>query len=108
MDRLEKLLAFLDESPDDNFLLFALAKEYEKQGNDDQALRYYEQLAAVNENYVGLYYHMGKLWERRSDAGKAFQVYTQGMEIARSIGDQHAMSELAAARLQLGDEEDFS
>lgn len=107
MDRLEKLLQFLEENPGDNFILFAIAKEYEKTGNDDEALRYFEQLRAENESYVGLYYHLGKLWERKSEPAKAFKTYTRGMEIARRAGDQHALSELAGARLILGDEDDF-
>lgn len=108
MDRLEKLLQYLAESPKDNFLLFALAKEYEKRQDDDTALIYYQKLQAVNENYTGLYYHLGKLWERKGEPARAFAVYTKGMEIARSSGEQHALSELAGARLILGDEEDFS
>lgn len=107
MDRLERLLQFLEESPQDNFLLFALAKEYEKSGNDVQALSYYEKLATANENYVGLYYHLGKLHERQNAPQQAFAVYSKGMEIARRTGDRHAFSELAAARLNLGDEEDL-
>lgn len=107
MDRLEKLLRFLEENPGDSFLLFAIAKEYEKNGNDDEALLYFEKLEAEDEGYVGLYYHLGKLWERRSAPAKAFRVYSKGMEIARKAGDQHALSELAGARLILGDEDDF-
>jgi tetratricopeptide (TPR) repeat protein len=107
MDRLDKLLQFLEENPGDNFILFAIAKEYEKTGNDDQALLYFEQLQTENEQYVGLYYHLGKLWERKAQPARAFKVYTRGMEIAKRAGDQHALSELAGARLILGDEDDF-
>lgn len=108
MDRLDKLLQFLEENPEDNFILFALAKEYEKKEEDDQARTYYEQLRQINPKYTGLYYHLGKLWERKGEPARAFAVYTEGMEIARAAGEQHALSELAGARLALGDEEDFS
>ena len=107
MDRLDTLLQFLQESPEDNFLLFALAKEYEKREEDDQALAHYERLQQINENYIGLYYHLGKLWERRGEPARAFAVYTKGMEKAQRAGEKHALSELAGARLALGDEEDF-
>ena len=107
MDRLQKLLQFLEENPADDFLLFAIAKEFEKRGDDDSALTYYRKLREENEQYVGLYYHLGKLWERRSDPGRAFRTYTEGMEVARRAGDRHALSELAGARLLLGDAEDF-
>ncbi|MCB0631490.1 MAG: tetratricopeptide repeat protein [Saprospiraceae bacterium] len=107
MDRLKILLQLLDENPEDNFVLFALAKEYEKRSDDEQARSYYERLQDINEHYTGLYYHLGKLWERNGDPAHAFAVYTKGMEIARRTGEQHALSELAGARLALGDEEDF-
>lgn len=106
-DRLQQLQSLLAEDPQDDFLLFALAKEYEKKGDDAQALHYYERLRQHHPGYVGLYYHLAKLWERRGDAPAAFRIYTEGMEVARRAGDQHALSELAGARLLLGDEDDF-
>ncbi len=105
--RLEKLLQFLAESPTDPFLLFAVAKEYEGQALQDKALSYYQQLKEANPTYVGLYYHLGKLYEQLGQAQLAWETYSTGMEVARSAGDQHALSELAGARLELGDEEDF-
>ena len=106
-DRLEKLLHFLSESPTEPFLLFAVAKEYEGQNLLDQALDYYNQLKATDPGYVGLYYHLGKLYEKLDQAPSAWKTYNEGMEVARAAGDQHALSELAGARLELGDEEDF-
>ena len=107
MDRLKILLQLLAENPEDNFVLFALAKEYEKRKDDEQARHYYEKLQNINEHYTGLYYHLGKLWERKGEPARAFAVYTKGMEVARHTGEQHALSELAGARLALGEEEDF-
>ena len=108
MSRLEQLENLLKDSPGDSFLLFALAKEFEGRQNDEKALGYYQQLASADPNYVGLYYHLGKLLERLGQFPEAFKTYTKGMEVARSQGDQHALNELAGARLELGDEEDFA
>ena len=105
--RLEKLLDFLKANPNDTFILFALAKEYEKMEDDEKALQYYSQLLAIDENYVGAYYHLGKLKERAGEFQNAFFTYKKGMEIAQKAGDQHALSELAGAKLNLGDDEDF-
>jgi tetratricopeptide (TPR) repeat protein len=105
--RLAKLLDFLTDSPDDAFLLFALAKEYEGLGQNEQAMERYQELLRVDPAYVGLYYHLAKLYEQKEEYKKAWDTYTQGMEVAKKAGDQHALSELAGARLQLGDEEDF-
>ena len=105
--RLEQLLNFYKSSPEDSFLLFALAKEYEKLGQLQQALVHYLKLHQSDPEYIGLYYHLGKLYEQLDEPQKAWSTYTEGLERSAKAGDQHARSELAGARLNLGDEEDF-
>lgn len=105
--RLKQLFAFLDNNPNDTFVLFALAKEYEKLEDQKKALEYYLKLLEVDINYVGAYYHLGKLYELQGLIEKAFFTYKKGMLIAKKAGDQHALSELAGAKLALGDDDDF-
>ncbi|HEU4634172.1 MAG TPA: hypothetical protein VFS22_09320, partial [Flavisolibacter sp.] len=64
MDRIEKLRQLLSANPDDSFVQHALALEYVKLGDDMEAKKVFEQLLSENENYVGSYYHLGKLLER--------------------------------------------
>lgn len=106
MTRLEQLQSLLADSPQDSFLLFALAKEYETQGDDQQARQHYDQLRQADPDYIGLYYHLGKLLERQQDPAGAVAVYRDGIERARAAGDLHAMSELAGAKLELEDDDD--
>ena len=105
--RLQQLFAFLENSPKDSFITFAIAKEYEGLGNDQKALAYYLELCKNDADYVGTYYHLGKLYEKLERLDTAFQTYKDGMAIAKKMGDQHALSELAGAKLALGDDEDF-
>ncbi|MEL6834138.1 MAG: tetratricopeptide repeat protein [Bacteroidota bacterium] len=105
--RLKQLLNFYNDSPGDTFILFALAKEYEKLNQQQTALEHYLKLYETDPNYIGLYYHLGKLYEALSEERKAWNTYTEGIQRATQLGDQHARSELAGARLNLGDEEDF-
>ena len=105
--RLKRLQDFLSENPNDAFLNFALAKEYEGLGADDKALEVYQKLCKEQPDYVGTYYHLGKLYEKRGAIEQAFQTYKSGMAVAKTAGDQHALSELAGAKLSLGDDEDF-
>lgn len=105
--RLKTLLNFLEESPNDSFITFAIAKEYEKMGDQQQALASYLKLKENDPNYVGLYYHLGKLYEQLDEIETAFFTYKKGMEVAKSAGDQHAFNELAGAKLYLGDDDDF-
>lgn len=105
--RLDQLLSLHNNNPTDSFLLFAIAKEYEKLEQTERALNYYLDLLKGDPDYVGTYYHLGKLYEHLAEPEKAFATYTNGMQIAKQQKDQHALSELAGARLNLGDEEDF-
>ncbi len=105
--KLDKLFSFLESSPNDPFLIFAIAKEYEKAADWDKALHYYKKLSEKHEDYVGTYYHLGKLHERLEQPQAAWDCYKKGMSVAKAQNDQHALSELAGAKLELGDEEDF-
>jgi tetratricopeptide (TPR) repeat protein len=106
MTRLEQLLHFLKDSPQDSFLNFAIAKEYEALDDKKRAFEYYHKLLGENEDYVGTYYHLGKLYEKINQHTDAIITYKKGMEIAQKQGDRHAYSELAAAKLELSDEDD--
>lgn len=100
-------MAFHESSPKDSFILFALAKEHEKIGDDDKALHYYLKIREYEPTYVGVYYHLGKLYEKIGSQHLAFDTYQAGIDAARQAGDQHALSELAEAKLMLGDDDDF-
>jgi tetratricopeptide (TPR) repeat protein len=107
MNRLEQLQNLQKDSPNDSFLTFAIAKEYEKLGQLDEALQHYLQLVEQDPGYIGTYYHLGKLYEQKEAFTQAFSTYKTGMDVARKANDQHALSELAGAKLNLGDDEDF-
>ncbi len=103
--RLQYLLQLAESTPVDSFVLFAIAKEYEKSGESTLALEYYEKLRSTDPGYVGLYYHLGKLFEQNQDHQNAVLTYKQGIETARKASDFHALSELSGALLNLEDPE---
>lgn len=103
--RLIQLNRLLEQTPADAFLLFAVAKEHEKMGDEPMALQYYQQLQATQPDYVGLYYHLGKLHERQGNPEQAIAVYRQGAEVAQRAGDRHALSEIKGALMELSDED---
>jgi tetratricopeptide (TPR) repeat protein len=92
--RLEKLLNFLENEPNDPFLKYALATEYLNSNDLEKALSYYEDLLNNHPDYVGTYYHAGKLYERTDRKDDAVLTYQKGMEVARNAKDMHAFSEL--------------
>jgi tetratricopeptide (TPR) repeat protein len=106
MSRLEQLQNFLKDSPKDPFLLFAIAKEYDGLGNPQTALEFYLTLKETTPQYVGLYYHLGKLYERLERIHDALETYKIGMVIAKQEKDTHAYNELAGAKMNISDEDD--
>ncbi len=101
MDRIEKLLELLKNDEKDSFLNHALALEYSKIGNDHKALSLFVDLLANEPAYVGSYYHLGKLYEKIGEIGKAIDVYENGMREAKKVGDQHSYNELMGAKEEI-------
>jgi tetratricopeptide (TPR) repeat protein len=95
--RVDQLLAFLVQSPDDPFLVHALALEHIKVGDDAQARVLFEQNLSNHPTYVATFYHLGKLLERNGLSTEALQVYERGMEAAKAAADNHSFSELRGA-----------
>lgn len=101
MNRLEQLLQFHSENPGDPFIRYCLALEYDKNGNADEALRYFEELISTNEQYTATYYHLGKLYEKLKRKDDAEKIYSKGLQITQSLKDMHAYSELLNAKNEL-------
>lgn len=108
ISRLEKLLEFIKNEPNDEFLKYALATEYLRLNQTDKALEYYQDLVTNHPAYVGTYYHLGKLYEALDRKQEAISTYETGMKVARDKRDNHAFSELQAVFRQASgfDEDD--
>jgi len=97
MNRIEKILEYLQQKPNDNFLRHALALEYIKLGDDEKAQYLFEAVLKDSPDYVGSYYHLGKLLGRKGETQAAIACYEKGMQRAKSANEQHAYNELQAA-----------
>lgn len=96
-DRIARLNALLADAPADSFLMHALALEHLKLGEDTRARSLFEELLSLNPDYVGSYYHLGKLIERIGSVEDACRVYEKGIEKAMAAADRHAAAELRQA-----------
>ncbi len=97
MNRIDKLIQMLAENPDDSFLQHALALEYIKLGNDEEARRLFENVLSRDANYVGSYYHLADLLVRVNEKELAKSWYEKGMIKAKELGDNHSYNELRMA-----------
>lgn len=101
MERILKLKEYLSVNPMDSFLQHALALEYIKLGNDEDARVLFEEILNREPGYIGSYYHLAKLLERMEETNKAIEVYEKGMEAAKKADDNHAFGELRGAYEEL-------
>ncbi len=95
--RLAKLLEFLAAEPNDSFVLYALATEYNSANDTENAFAYYLKLVNEHPTYIGTYYHLGKLYEKVGQKEKAIEIYQLGIAAARTKRDMHSLSELQGA-----------
>lgn len=104
MERIEKIKEYLKKNPNDSFLQHALALEYIKLGDDGAARTLFEAILLHSPDYIGSYYHLGKLLERNHLQQLAIEWYEKGMNAAKKAADNHAYNELRAAREEMEDE----
>lgn len=108
--RLQQLISFVEQDPTDPFLRYALAMEYLKLGKPAKAEELFRHLLTNHPDYVGTYYHFGKLLVETDRTPEALEVYAKGKEVAAAAGEANALRELkeaeAMARAANDDDDD--
>ncbi len=98
--RLTKLLEFLENDPNDPFLIYGVAMEY-LSSDSEKAMHYFNQLLSEHPEYLATYYHAGKLYEENGSFEKAVELYKKGIDLAAKQADQKTLMELREAINQL-------
>ena len=97
ISRLEQLEKFLEEEPADTFTHYAIALEYIAKRNYDEAIAKFEEVLALDPNYVAAYHQLGLLYVRLDLVDDARKIFEQGIRVADQIRDAHARSEMEDA-----------
>ncbi len=100
-ERIQHLKSFLEIDPNDSFTRFAIAQEYGKLEDWARVLDIYERLRESDPNYIGVYYHLGKLYQMLGRSSDAERVFSEGIGEANKQGDQHSKSELQGALMEV-------
>jgi len=92
--RKERILSLLESDPEDDFLLFALAKEFENENLLEESINTFQKLLQIHPNYIGAYYHLAKALDETQKKAEALLIIKEGMERAKSLKDLHSLAEL--------------
>ena len=93
-DRLSKLQQLLAKTPDDAFLLYAIAMEHKKAGQPAEAVRHLQLTLAKDSGYIAAYLQLGQIHAQTDDVAAARQALAEGIAKAKQKGDNHAASEM--------------
>src|SRR5437867_13263896 len=100
-DRLEMLLAFANQRPNDPFARYGLAMEYKNRGRLDDAAETFRTLIAAHPDYTPAYLHAGNTEVELGRRDEARSIYQAGIAACTRKGDAHAQSELQTALASL-------
>jgi Tfp pilus assembly protein PilF len=96
MNRLDILIGYFEDDPNDPFNIYALAIEYLK--TDKQKSReLFEKLLDEHPAYLPSYYHAAKLYQEINEREKAIAAYEKGIAIALQQNETKARQELKSA-----------
>jgi len=95
--RQAQLRKLLERTPNDPFLVYALALEHKKAGELDEALATLSRVTELDADYAYAHFQRGQIYEGRDDLPAARSAYAAGVEAARRAGDAKGEGEIGGA-----------
>lgn len=96
-DKIKQLAAYIQKNSSDSFSKFALALELIKQDEVQKAIQLFENIYRSDPDYLGVYYHLGKLYESELRYEDAKKRYEEGIELAKRQQNLQTETELKEA-----------
>jgi len=84
--RIEVFEQMLASDPANTMVLFGLAKEYEKMGDDAKVIETLERYLAAADDEGNAYGMLARAYERTGQGDKTRDVYQRGINVAASHG----------------------
>jgi predicted Zn-dependent protease len=102
-NRKQAILKMLEETPDDEFLNYALSLELEKENNISKSIEILYNIQKINPNYLGLYLKLAQMLVSTNALEAAINILNSGIDIAKSQKNKKAEGELNELLLGLED-----
>lgn len=99
--RINQLKEMLEKQPKDVFLTYALGLEYVALNDDKNGRLTFENVIALQEDYLAVYFQLAQLNERIGEDELAIETYEKGMEVAKVQKDLKTFNELKSALEEL-------
>jgi tetratricopeptide (TPR) repeat protein len=103
-NRIASLKQILGAHPNDAFARYALALEYSNSGDTDAALAEFQRLLSAHPDYTNGYFMAAQTLVRADRTPEARKLLRDGVESARRVRNQHALSEMEGLLDEIGRE----
>lgn len=100
--RREKLEEMLAAEPNDSFLHYALANEYENEGRFEESLDYFARLRGGPSPHIPSFLRSAQVLVRLQRIDEARAVLREGIDLARAAGASHPAAEMGELLVSLG------
>lgn len=94
MDRMATIKRMIETEPEDVFLNFSLAMEYQSAGKVDEAVAQYDRTLALDPHYLAAHLRKGELLMAQNRYDEARQALEAGAAVARETNDAHMLDNL--------------
>ena len=94
----EQIQKLLDLEPSDPFMLYAMAQDYAKTNEHEEAVEFYKKTIDADEHYNYAYYHMARSLEALGRNEDAAAILDAGLLAAQQSNDGKAISEISQYR----------
>jgi tetratricopeptide (TPR) repeat protein len=101
MTRIEVFKQILETDPANSNVLFGLAKEYEKAGENEELIAVLDRYLAAADDEGNAYGMLASAYERTGRHEKAREVYERGIAVAMSHGHPSMAEEYRGAIAEL-------
>lgn len=102
-DRIQQLIRFVQEEPNEPFNVYALAMEF-LADRPEEAITYFERLLSQFPDYLPTYYHAAALYASRDERDRAARLYDTGIALAEAQHNAKTLLELQRARRAFDEE----
>jgi tetratricopeptide (TPR) repeat protein len=98
LNRKEKLLEMLSQSPEDEFLNYAVAMEFKSELNLTQSILFFENCIKINPNHTAAMYQLALIFEEKGEISKVLEILDRGISILKSTNDRKTLNEFISLR----------